>query len=225
MDNVVISLGGSVIVPDEIDVGFLDRFRKLILDFVSKGNRVVIVCGGGRLARKYSEAAKKIAKVSDEELDWVGIKATMLNAELVKSMFGRLAYEKAVSEPNKHINTDKKIIIASGWKPGWSTDYDAVMLAKQFGAKRIINLSNIEYVYDKDPKKYSSAKKIEEISWQDFQKIVGKKWKPSANLPFDPVATKLAREWSMEAIIAKGTDIDNLKKILNNREFKGTIIR
>jgi uridylate kinase len=225
MDNVVISLGGSIIVPEDINTDFLKKFRKLILDFIRKGNRAVIVCGGGRLARKYSEAAQKINNVSDDELDWIGIKATVLNAELVKSMFGRLAYEKVVNEPNKHISTDKKIIIGSGWKPGWSTDYDAVLLAKQLRAKRIINLSNIEYVYDKDPKKYSSAKKIESLSWADFQKIVGTKWKPSANLPFDPVATKLAKEWNMEVIIAKGTDIENLKNILLQKEYKGTTIK
>jgi uridylate kinase len=203
----------------------LKKFREIVLDFAKKRNKIIIVCGGGRLARKYSEAAKKLSKVSDEELDWIGIKATILNAELVKSMFGRFAYEKVVNEPNKHISTDKKIIIASGWKPGWSTDYDAVLLAKQFGAKQIINLSNIEYVYDKDPKKYGNATKIESISWQDFQKIVGTRWKPSANVPFDPIATKLAKEWNMEVIIAKGTDLENLKKILNNQEFKGTIIK
>jgi uridylate kinase len=225
MENIVISLGGSVIIPDEINTDFLKRFKITISDFVKKGNKVIIVCGGGKLARRYSEAAKKIMKVSDDELDWIGIKATILNAELVKSMFGESAYEKVVNEPNRCITTDKKIIIGSGWKPGWSTDYDAVLLAKQFGAKRIINLSNIEYVYDKDPKKYNDAKKITDISWSSFQKIVGIRWKPSANLPFDPIATKLAKQLKLKVIIAKGTDIANLKKILNNRKFKGTVIQ
>jgi len=223
MDALVISLGGSIIVPDEINKDFLKKFKKLAVDFVKNGNRLVIVCGGGRLARKYSEAAKKISDISDDETDWIGIKATMLNAELVKSMFGRLAYESVVNEPNKHTSTDKRIIVASGWKPGWSTDYDAVLLAKQFKSHRIINLSNIDYLYNKDPNKHKDAEKIEEISWEDFQKIVGKKWKPSANVPFDPIATRLAKEWGMEVIISKGTDLGNLKKILNNQEFKGTI--
>jgi len=225
MDAVIISLGGSIIVPQEIDTEFLTKFKKIAVDFVKKGNKLVIVCGGGKVARKYSEAAKSISNVSDDELDWIGIKATMLNAELVKSMFGRLAYENVVNEPNKHISTDKKIIIASGWKPGWSTDYDAVLLAKQLKSHRIINLSNIDYLYNKDPNKHKGAEKIESISWQDFQKIVGKRWKPSANMPFDPVATELAKQWKMEAVIAKGTDIENLRKILNNQKFKGTLIK
>jgi len=225
MKTFVLSLGGSIIVPDEIDLGFLKKFRRLALDFVKKGDRLVIVCGGGRLARKYSEAAKRISGVSDEEMDWIGIKATMLNAELVKSMFGSLAYENVVNEPNKKVITNKKIIIGSEWKPGWSTDYDAVLLAKQFGAQRIINLSNIEYVYDKDPKKYADAKKIDNISWDDFQQIVGTKWKPSANLPFDPIATKLAKQWKLEVVIAKGTDLGNLRDILNEKAYRGTTIK
>jgi uridylate kinase len=225
MANTIISLGGSVIVPDKINTDFLRKFRGIISDFIKKGNRAVIVCGGGKTARKYCEAAKKAGKISDDGLDRIGIKATILNAELVKSMFGKSAYEKVVNEPDKKITTDKKIIIASGWKPGWSTDYDAVLLAKRFGAKRIINISNIGYVYDKDPGKHKDAKKITSISWSSFQKIIGTRWKPGSNLPFDPVAAKLARQLKMEVIIAKGTDIANLKKILNNSEFKGTVIR
>jgi uridylate kinase len=225
MGSTVISLGGSIIVPDEINTDFLGKFKIVISDFIKKGNRLIIVCGGGKTARKYCEAAKKIGKVSDEELDWIGIKATILNAELVKFMFGKSAYERVVNEPNKKIVTDKKITIASGWKPGWSTDYDAVLLAKQFGAKKIINLSNIEYVYDKDPNRFSSAKKIENISWNDFRKIVGTRWKPGSNLPFDPIAAKLAKQLKLKVIIAKGTDIANLKKILNNKKFRGTVIQ
>lgn len=225
MGTLVISLGGSVIVQDEINTDFLGKFKIVISDFVKKGNRLIIVCGGGKTARKYCEAAKKIGKISDEELDWIGIKATILNAELVRSMFGRAAYEHVVNEPNKKIVTDKKIIIGSGWKPGWSTDYDAVLLAKQFGAKKIINLSNIEYVYDKDPNKYKDAKKITDIGWSSFQKIVGTRWKPSANLPFDPIAARLSKQLKLKVIIAKVTDIANLKKILNNKKFRGTVIQ
>ncbi|MBW2992356.1 UMP kinase [Candidatus Woesearchaeota archaeon] len=225
MKTIIMSLGGSIIVPDEIDINFLKRFRKLVLDYVKKGNRAVIVCGGGKLARKYNDAAQKLSRVSGEELDWIGIKATIINAELVKSMFNGLVYEAVVNEPNKHISTNKKIIIGSGWKPGWSTDYDAVMLAKQFKADKVINLSNIEYVYDKDPNKYKDAKKIEEISWEDFQKIVGIKYIPNRSWPFDPIASQLAKKWKLEVIIAKGTDLGNLKNVLDGKEFKGTVIR
>ena len=60
---VVISLGGSIIVPDKINVEFLKDFKKLINDFVEKGNKAIIVCGGGKTARLYQNAASKISNL------------------------------------------------------------------------------------------------------------------------------------------------------------------
>ncbi len=103
---------------------------------------------------------------------------------------------------------------------------DAVLLAKNIGAKLVINLSNIDHVYDKDPRKYKDAKKIVEISWDAFLKhIVGDKWKPGMNTPFDPVASKEAKKAGIDVIVADGRDLENLRHILEKAEFfKGTVI-
>jgi uridylate kinase len=223
--DVVISLGGSIIVPKDIDEVFLKKFREMILDFTKKGNRAVIVAGGGHTCRWYNKAAEKVNKeVSHEDLDWLGIKATKLNAELVRTMFGKSAYEEVIDDPTQPIKTDKKIIIGSGWKPGCSSDKDAVLLAINFNMGTLINLSNIEFVYDKDPNKFDDAKPLEKISWDEMKSIVGDKWIPGANVPFDPEATKLAAKNGIKVIIAKGTDLNNLKKILEESDFKGTTI-
>ena len=98
--TVVISLGGSLIAPKEINVAFLKEFRKLILDFVKRGNRVIIVCGGGKICRKYNAAAERVFKgVSDVDLDWLGITATRLNAELLRVVFGNKAHEEVLPNP------------------------------------------------------------------------------------------------------------------------------
>jgi uridylate kinase len=225
MKTLVMSLGGSIIVPGEIDVEFLKHFRQVILDFVSKGNRVVLVCGGGKTARKYSDAAKELIDSEDSELDLIGIRATKINAELVRVMFSKDAYKEVVENPTKKIKTTKKIIVASGWVPGFSSDMDAVLLAKNLGAKRVVNLSNIAYAYTKDPHKFKDAVKIKEISWKEFQKIVGVKWIANTSFPFDPEASKKAKKFGLEVIITKGTDLKNLRNILNDEKFKGTIIR
>ena len=115
-------------------------------------------------------------------------------------------------------------MIAAGWKPGCSTDYDAVLLARNFGVKTIINLSNIEKVYTKDPNKYPDARPIDKISWQDFRKIVGDRWDPGLNTPFDPVASKIAEQLRLKVIIAKGTNLKNLEKIIEGKRFVGTRI-
>jgi uridylate kinase len=219
----VLSLGGSLVCPNEIDVLFLKKFRNFILKWIKKGKKFVIFVGGGKTARKYQNAAKEF-KVENKELDWVGISATLLNAQLVKSIFGNFAFERILTEPTKKIKTKKKIIVFGGWKPGWSTDYDSVLAAKNFGAKRIINLSDVDFIYDKNPKKFKDAKPLERISFDELFKIIGRKWTPGANIPFDPEAAKLAQKEKIKVIFLNGRNFKNLEKVFSGKKFKGTII-
>ena len=121
--------------------------------------------------------------------------------------------------------TDKPIMLGAGWKPGNSSDLAAVHIAKNIKAKRLINLSNIDYVYNKDPKKYKDAKSIKEISWIDFRNLLPKDWGPGSNVPFDPIAAKEAEELHLEVVILNGKNIVNLEKCLNSEEFIGTKIK
>jgi len=224
MRTVILSLGGSLIVPNKIDVNFLKNFKKLIEKYIKRDYRFAIYCGGGRIARDYQEALKNVIGNNQEDLDWIGISATRLNAFLLKCIFYKYADEKIIENPTEKISSDKKILIAAGWKPGWSTDYDAVLLAKNLSVKRIINISNVDYVCDKDPKKFSNAKKIMEISWHDYRKISGDKWAAGLNLPFDPVAAKEAQRSGITVLVI-GKDLDNFENALENRKFNGTTIR
>lgn len=223
MKTVIISLGGSLIVPDEIDYMFLKEFRKIILGFIKKGNRAVLIAGGGKTCRKYNEAAEKIIKVPAEDLDWLGIHATRLNAQLLRTIFKEQSYEKVIHDPTEAIETEKPVIIGCGWKPGCSTDFDAVKLAKTLDVKTLINMSNIDHVYDKDPKKAADAKPLKSLSWDGLKKLVGSEWKPGMNAPFDPIATKEAAALKMQVIII-GKDLENLKNVLEGKPFEGTII-
>ncbi len=223
-DIFIISLGGSLINSGEIEPLFLKNFKTLLLNQVKKGSRFILITGGGKPARDYLQALNQISKVTSQDLDWMGIYATRLNAQLIRLMFGKLAHKQIIEDPNLKVQFKEKIIIAGGWMPGRSTDDDAVRLAKAYGAKTVINLSNINYVYTKDPKKYQDAKKITNISWRDFRKIVGNKWDPGKNLPFDPTAAKLAEHLKLKVIIANGKNLSNLKNIIVNQPFEGTII-
>ncbi len=216
---IVISLGGSLIVPDEIDVGFLKKFRRAILEITEKES-VIVICGGGKVSRKYQQAVSSIVKPTHGDLDWLGIKATFMNAQLLKIIMGPRADRKVYKKPEmpKH-----KITVAAGWLPGWSTDYDAVLWAKKSGAKKVINMSNIDFLYDKDPKKFPDAKRVREMKWADYRKIAGDKWTPGLNLPFDPIASRLAHKAGMKVYII-GKDIGNLKKAVEGKPFRGSII-
>ncbi|MAG39276.1 UMP kinase [Candidatus Woesearchaeota archaeon] len=220
----VISLGGSLIVPDEIDVVFLKKFKSLIEKYVKKGFRFVLMAGGGKTARKYMSAVEKISKLHTEDVDWLGIHATRINAHLLRSIFKMHAHSRIIRNPKAKFDFKKSIIVAGGWQPGSSSDYDAVLLAKTLNVKTVLNLSNIEYAYDKDPKKFKDAKKIKKISWVDFRKIVGDKWVPGSNLPFDPIASREAANNGVSVIIANGKNLKNLENIFLGKDFKGTII-
>lgn len=222
----IISLGGSLVVPSAgIDWKFLKKFRTLILKQINKGKKFYLIVGGGVICRNYQKAAAKVIKLTAKDLDWLGIEATRLNAHLLRTIFYDVAYPKIIQNPAKIIKTKKKIIISGGWKPGSSTDYVAIMLAKKYRIKTIINLSNIDYVYDRDPKKHKDAKPIKEISWPDFRKIVGNKWRPGQNVPFDPVASRLAKRLGLEVVIMNGKKLDNLGNYLAGKQFKGTVIK
>lgn len=231
-DIVIISLGGSLIVPKTgIDWSFLKKFKELIIKEIRKGRRFVIVTGGGNTARVYQGAANRVVSLTKDDRDWIGIHTTRLNAHLVKTIFRAYAHPRINKNPrtkedlHKHFKKGEGIMVAAGWRPGWSTDYVATILAERLGAKTVINLSNIDHVYTCDPKKCRDAEKIENISWGDFRKIVGSKWDPGLNMPFDPVASQLAEKLGLEVVIMNGKKLDNLSKYLAGKKFKGTRIK
>lgn len=223
-EKIIISLGGSLIVPDQIDTNFLKDFKTLILSNVAKGKKFVIITGGGKTNRIYNEAAKELTNPSNEDLDWIGIASLKLNAELLRVIFGEYAHKEVISNLSIPLTFNKPIIVGSAYEPGHSSDYDATLAAKNLGAKKLINLSNIDYVYDSDPKKNPNAKKIEQISWVDYRKIIPVKWTSRLNSPFDPTASEVAEREEIEVIIMNGKPIDNLAKCLNGEKFSGTII-
>lgn len=212
-------------VPNrEVDRKFLKAFVSLIKKYCRRGERFIIITGGGSIARSFQEAAKSLGVRNQEDLDWIGIQPTRLNAELLRSVFGVLAHPGVLVDPRKKHVWKESILVGAGWRPGRSTDYAAVVAAKVFRAKMVINLSDIDYVYDRDPKKYKSAKKLTDISWQEFKKIVGSKWVPGANLPFDPVASALAQRQKVRVIIMNGRKLGELEKAIKNQKFRGTTI-
>ena len=220
-ERVIISVGGSIVVPETPDAKFLKGLRKLIKSYSNKF-RFVLIIGGGKTCRHYHKAAKGVINMKDIDLDWLGIHTTWLNAYLVKTIFKDIAYKDVIINPTKKINFDK-VAVAGGWRPGCSTDYDAVLLARNVGAKTVINMTNVDYLHDKDPRKYKTAKKIENISWKGFRKIVGDKWNPGMNAPFDPIASKMAQRLDMRLVLL-GNKLDNLKKYLDGKKFKGSVV-
>lgn len=223
----VISLGGSIVAPDEIDTGFLSRFRELLRERIShNGDRFVLVVGGGGPARRYQTAYRELSTAPLADVaDWIGIRATWLNAELVRAVFLPDCLQPVVTDPYQaDTATTDSVVVAAGWKPGFSTDFDAVVLAERFGASAVLNLSNIAQVYSADPKLVPDATPLERMSWSEFQALVGDEWNPGANAPFDPVASRRAAELGLTVVVAAGRDLPNLELILSGATYHGTTI-
>ena len=229
MTKYIISLGGSLICPNEIDEDFLASFKIFILKRLEFGDEFIIITGGGKLASKYVLAGASISEIDNEEKDWLGIHTTRLNAHLLRTIFKKWANPNIITNYEKDFeklkNYEEKILIGGGWRPGRSTDYCATKCAEKYNIKNIINLSNIDYVYEEDPKVNPNAKRIENINWKDFRKIVGDKWDPRMNAPFDPIASKLCQELNIEVVILNGKNIRNIENYMNKKEFIGSVIK
>ena len=116
------------------------------------------------------------------------------------------------------------VVVGAAWKPGWSTDYDAVLTCENYHVESMINLSNVTQVYSADPKIDPEAVPIAQMSWAQMRKLVGDEWSPGMHAPFDPVAAKLAEELGVTVKIVKGGDFENLDKAVMGEEFFGTVI-
>jgi uridylate kinase len=223
----VISLGGSIVAPDGVDEEYLAQFVSLVNRLLSEDDtrRFIFVVGGGGPARSWQRAYRNLAPAAvNDEADWIGIMATRLNAQLIKALMGNWCRQPVVTDPSQVGPLTGRVLVAAGWKPGFSSDYDAVVLAERFNAPVVINLSNIDQVYTDDPRRNPEAKPLEAIGWADFIRMVGDEWTPGKNVPFDPVASRQAAKLGLRVLCAAGKNLANLEKILRGEAFLGTTI-
>lgn len=226
-DVTVVSVGGSIVVPDEVDTAFVDRFVAAIRARLAHEpqRRFALVVGGGATARRYQQAARSLSpEIDAHTLDEIGIAATRVNAQVVRAAFGDLCPDPLVTDPTRIASFAGRVLVGGGWKPGFSTDNVSVRLAETLGATTVINLSNIRQIYTADPRTDPNATPLSDISWDELRAIVGDEWVPGGNTPFDPIATQRAAELAMTVIAADGRDLTNLEALLDGRSFVGTTI-
>lgn len=223
--TIVISLGGSMLVPNGPDKEFLAKFTQCILDFIQQGFRFCIIVGGGSVAREYQEVLRGASHCTNEDVDWIGIHATRFNAELVRRYMGSLAYSQVVWFPfSVEVFESFPVVVGAGHEPGNSSDLGAVLAACEFGASRVINLSNIEYVYSADPKVDSHAFKLERLTWNEYLNLIPTTWSPGMSTPFDPIASRKAQECGVEVAMIYGKNLESMRDYIQGKEFSGTRI-
>jgi uridylate kinase len=223
----IISLGGSIVAPESVDVPFIKLFCGFVEEWLAgdSGRKLVFIIGGGAPARIYQNAAREIDPALDTQtLDRIGIAATRLNAELVRSVFLGHCPDPVVTDPTGPVSLTGSILVAGGWKPGFSTDNVSVLLAEKLGAGTVYNLSNIAKVFTADPRKDPEAKPLDSINWKEYRKICGDEWTPGFSSPFDPVASKKGEQLGLKVYVASGRDIANLKDLFEGKPAVCTVI-
>jgi uridylate kinase len=226
-ETIVMSVGGSLIVPNHIDTAFLQNLKDLLIrQTTTAGRRFIIIAGGGKTARQYQDAASAVGPMSSEDLDWLGLHATRLNGHLLRTIFRDIAYPVMITNPDEVLDVPDhyQIVIAAGYRPGCSTDLRAIQIAERLKATKVINLSNTDYVYTDNPHTNPDAVKIEDITWADFRRLIPDEWAPGLSAPFDPVAAKVAETDNIEVAQINGLALDHLEDYLSGRPFIGTRI-
>lgn len=226
-ETIVMSVGGSLIVPDAIDTTFLTSLKAFITDQTTNhGRRFIMIAGGGRTARNYQDAAAGVTDLTSDDLDWMGIHATRLNGHLLRTVFRDIAHPVMITNPDdvQDVPGAPAVIVAAGYRPGCSTDLRAVQIAQLVGATKVINLSNIDYVYTADPRTNPDATRITKSTWAEFRALIPAEWDPGMSAPFDPIAAKVADEHTIEVAIINGDKPDALAAYLAGEEFVGTVI-
>ena len=226
---IIIALGGSIVVPDAIDIDYLKRLNAFFSGYLKENkDPVILVVGGGYPARQYQDAASEIVEVSDEDKDWIGIHATRMNAQLIRTIFADIAYPVILDNPHKYISDkdlqDYSFFVASGSFPGHSTDYDAVALAQRFDVPGFYIATTIPYVYDKDFSKYKDAKPIKDLTWMEYRDLISDVWTPGMKAPVDPVAAQAASSSNLFCHLFQGTNLPNLENCIMGKKFEGSVI-
>lgn len=163
-------------------------------------------------------------ELTADDLDWLGIHATRLNAHLIRTIFRDIAHPFILRHYDIIRRVSEPVVAASGWKPGWSTDYCNALICEDYDIKTVISLSSVDSVYDKDPRKKNNATPISKMTWDEFRGLVGDKWIPETHFPFDPIAAKKAQELKLTVAVMKGDNFKNVENFLEGKEFMGTTI-
>lgn len=224
--TIVISLGGSVIIPADKKDDFLLKFREVIQKNYSRF-KFVLVCGGGSIARAYEEVLKKEHK-SEKQQNTAGIRATRMNAEFVMQVFGKNEANDKLPKTIKEIksNLAKNNVVVCGalrYAPKQTSDSTAARIASQLKAD-FLNITNVSGLYTSDPSKNPEAKLIKKISWAEFAEIAAKiKFSPGQHFVLDQTASKMIKKKRIKTYII-GKKIKEIEKFLAGKKFIGTAI-
>jgi uridylate kinase len=225
MEKVVVSLGGSVLVPGEDDARYIRELASLLRD-LSRRLKIFAVTGGGRIARYYIETGRSLG-IPERTLDEFGIDATRMNARLLGvGLRGRANREPARSYAEAAALARRfPIVLMAGTRPGHTTDRVSASLARHVHADRLVNATSVDGVYSADPRTHRDAKLLPRIRFEDLVRIVGEGHRAAGpSVVFDPVAARVVARNRIPLAVVHGRDLEALRAALLGHPFHGTSV-
>jgi uridylate kinase len=213
--KILVKISGKIVNPDNPQL--IKSYANIIVDLYRQSYRVAVVVGGGKYARSYISSAKALG-LNDAQADMIGIEIARVNALLLALAIGDDAYTPIPRNIDNVLtawNTGK-IIIAGGLQPGQSTSAVSAVIAESLGIKTILYATDVDGVYDKDPKKYSNAKKLDIVTVEQLKEIVSQRFEAGGYELLDPLALQIVKRSCIDVIVFNGMDPLNVYKAVNN---------
>lgn len=222
MKNIVLTIGGSVILSKELESSYFKKLASL-LKKICEQNKLFLVVGGGNVARKYIKLGRELG-FDEKILDLIGIDITRINAKFLSNILAdsNNNIPHTIDEATK---IDKSIVIMGGTTPGHSTDMVGARIAEKTHAELFVIATNVDGIYDKDPNRYTDAKQFKEIEIDQLIKSFGTKWvKAGKHMVIDGPALEIIKKAKLKTYVLNGKRLNQLEKALNFQPFDGTKI-
>lgn len=222
MDSVVVSVGGSVVLSDEANIDFLKRLV-ILLKKVGKQYRLFVIVGGGTIARRYIQLGRELG-FDEDTLDLVGIDVTRVNARIITNLLGT-SNKEIPRTTDEALRLDFPIVVMGGTDPKHSTDTVGAELAEKTHAVRFVNATNVDGIYDKDPKKFKDARQLKEVTIDQLIAQYGTTWGAAGkNIFMDEPALAIIKRAKLPTFVVNGKRLDQLEKAMIGKPFDGTTI-
>ena len=221
--KVVVSIGGSILVPGNNDSEFISELAEMLRG-IKDEVQIAIVCGGGKIARIYTEIAGQLGGDTYKQ-DILGIEATRMNAQLLALALGDMP-DRVSEDPAEtaRASAPGKVVVMGGTVPGHTTDAVATMVARELKADRVVNATSVDFVYTDDPRKNPEAKKILKMTIEELGDIVYKEHGAGKSSVFDPLGVQIAEENNIDILMVNGRNLDALRDAILGNEFQGTFV-
>ncbi len=219
----MVSLGGSIIIPESNDDVFLTQLSSL-LKKLSEKCQIFVVGGGGKIARYYIKTGRKL-QASESDLDEMGIAVTRLNARLLQLALGDLAVESIphTTEEAAALGRRGKGGVMGGTTPGHTTDCVSACLARDAKADRLVNATSVDGVYSDDPKQVKDAVRYSHLTFEQFQSMMtaGAHGAGRSGV-FDPLGCEVLMKIRTPVLVVDGRDLMSGEP--SRKAIRGTIV-